>query len=510
MRSHRLVVLGAAVLVALGVVSYAAARVSGPAAKAAPASGSITIALGGEPTTLDPLLKEDGNERWVTDSIFDTLMGRTVNDKKLYPKLAASYPKLINKTTWQVKLRPGITFTDGEPMNADAVAFSINRIINPKYNSEQVEFVGSIKKAVKVNDLTVNILTKGPDPILPARLYWVRIVAPKAAAQGDSASHPVGTGPYVFKSWNRGESITLTANPNYWGSPKPSIETITYKFVPEEGAQLAGLVSGQYDLITSLLPDEVNRAPKAVITAGNEHPMLIPDARPGAGITSDVRVRQALNYAIDKNALAQKLYDGDAVPDQGQTLSPSWFGYDPKVHAYPYNPAKAKALLKAAGALGKTITLTTESGRFLNDKVLVESVAQYWRQVGLNVNVKVLSFNTWLTQLFDPKHRPQVIFVSTDNPIYDADRTLSTYYESSGGGASNSDPLLKKWIDAARTETNVGKRLALYHRAVERANKQAYLVWLLNLKNVWGLSKRLSWQPRQDGFMFDNTMTLTG
>jgi peptide/nickel transport system substrate-binding protein len=314
----------------------------------------------------------------------------------------------------------------------------------------------------------------------------------------------------VFKSWNRGESITLTANPNYWGSPKPSIETITYKFVPEEGAQLAGLVSGQYDLITSLLPDEVNRAPKALITAGNEHPMLIPDARPGAGITSDVRVRQALNYAIDKNALAQKLYDGDAVPDQGQTLSPSWFGYDPKVHAYPYNPAKAKALLSAAHAAGKTITLTTESGRFLNDKVLVESVAQYWRQVGLNVNVKVLSFNTWLSQLFDPKHRPQVIFVSTDNPIYDADRTLSTYYESNGGGASNSDPLLKKWIDQARTETNVPKRLSLYHRAVARANKQAYLVWLLNLKNVWGLSKRLSWQPRQDGFMFDNTMTLTG
>lgn len=509
MRGHRLLVLGAAVLVALGVVSYAAARTTGHTATRAP-SGSITIALGGEPTTLDPLLKEDGNEEWVTNSIFDTLLTRTTDDKKLVPKLAASMPKLINKTTWQVKLRPGIKFSDGEPMNADAVVFSINRIIDPKYNSEQVEYVSTIAKAVKVNDLTVNVLTKGPDPILPARLYWVRIVAPGATAKPDSASNPVGTGPYLFKSWNRGQSITLTANPNYWGSPKPSIQTITYKFVPEEGAQLAGLISGQYDLITSLLPDEVGRAPKAIITAGNEHPMLIPNARPGAGITTDPRVRQALNYAIDKNALAKKLYDGYAVPDAGQTLSPSWFGYDPKVKAYPYNPAKAKALLKAAHATGKSITITTESGRWLNDKVLVESVAQYWRQVGLNVKVDVLDFNTWLSALFNAKTRPQVIFVSTDNPIYDADRTLSTYYESTGGGASNSDAQMKKWIDQARTETNVPKRLGLYHKVVEKANKQAYLVWLLNLKNVWGLSKRLDWQPRQDGVMFDNTMKLSG
>jgi peptide/nickel transport system substrate-binding protein len=122
----------------------------------------------------------------------------------------------------------------------------------------------------------------------------------------------------------------------------------------------------------------------------------------------------------------------------------------------------------------------------------------------------VEAFNTWLNQLFDPKHRPQVIFVSTDNPIYDADRTLSTYYESSGGGASNSDAQMKKWIDQARTETNVSKRLGLYHKAVAKANKQAYLVWLLNLKNVWGMSKQLQWQPRQDGFMYDNTMKLSG
>jgi peptide/nickel transport system substrate-binding protein len=509
MRSNRLLVLGAAALAALGLVSFAAARTERATSPTA-SSGSITIALGGEPSTLDPLLQEDGNERWVTDSIYDTLMGRTPDGKTLYPKLAASMPKLLNKTTWQFKLRPGISFTNGEPMNADAVVYSVKRLIDPKYNSAQIEFASTIAKAVKVNNLTVNIVTKGPDPILPSRMYWIRIMPPKASQAPGIAAHPIGTGPYVFKSWNRGQSITIEANPNYWGSPKPSIQTITYNFVPEEGAQLAGLVSGQYDLITQLLPDEVKRAPKPIVTKGNEHPMLILDARPGTQITADVKVRQALNYAIDKNALADKLFAGLAVPDQGQTLSPSWFGYDPKVHAYPYNPAKAKALLKSANAVGKTITIESEAGRWLNDKVLVESVAQYWRAVGLKVNVHINDFSTYLKKLFDQKNRPEVIFVSTDNPLYDADRTLSAYYASTGSGASNSDKVEQKLIDDARTETNVQKRLALYHAAVARANKQAYFAWLLNTKNVWGLSKRLAWQPRLDGFMFDNTMKLTG
>ena len=507
MRSQRLLVVIAALLVGLGLVSYAAARSTPAASKAA--SGSITIALGGEPTTLDPLLQEDGNERWVTDSIYDTLMGRSIDGKTLYPKLAAAQPKLINPTTWQFKLRPGIKFSDGEPFNADAVVATIEKIIDPKYNSAQIEFVSTVKGAVKVDDLTVNILTNGPDPILPSRMYWVRIIPPHPSV--DLASHPIGTGPYLFKEWDRGNKIVLTANPDYWGTPKPSIQTITYNFVPDQGAQLAGLISGQYDLITQLLPDELNRAPKPIVTKGNEHPMLILNAKPGKQLTADVRVRQALNYAIDKNTIAKKLFDGLAVPDQGQTLSPSWFGYNPAVHAYPYDPAKAKSLLQAAHAIGKTINIDSESGRWLNDKVEVEAVAEYWRAVGLKVNVRIHDFNTYLNKyLFNAKKRPDAVFVSTDNPLYDADRTVSAYYASTGSGASNSDKLLQKWIDQARTTVNVQKRLALYHKVVARANRLAIIAWLVNTKNVWGLSKHLIWQPRLDGFMFDNTMRLSG
>jgi len=504
---------GRGTVAAVAVAALAALTAAGCGSSSSSSGGSsgskgITIALGGEPTTLDPLLKEDGNERWVTDSIYDTLMGRSVDGKQLFPKLAAAPPKLINPTTWQFKLRPGIKFTDGEPMNADAVVYSVERIINPKYNSEQVEFATTIKDAKKVNNLTVNIDTKGPDPILPSRMYWIRIVAPKATAKPGSASHPVGTGPYEFVQWAHGDHITLKANPNYWGSPKPSIQTITYRFVPEEGAALSGLISGQYDLITNLLPDEARRAPQFKATVGNEHSMMILNARPGSGITSDTRVRQALNYAIDKEAIAKNLFGGFATVDNGQTLSSTWFGYDPSLKPYPYDPAKAKQLIQQAGATGKTLTVVGESGRWLNDKDLIQSVAQSWRSIGLKVNARIIDFNSYLKALFNTKNRPQAIFVSTDNPLYDADRTLSTYYAPSGQGSSNDDKSLDRLTALARMQTDKAKRLSLYHQVVDKAYQQAYFAWLVNNENMWGMSKRLQWQPRQDGFIFANTMKV--
>ena len=137
----------------------------------------VTIALGSEPTTLDPQLREDGGERAVNDNIYETLMARDPNGN-LVPGLAAGTPRLVDPQTWEVKLRSGVKFHNGESLNADAVVFSVKRIIDPKFNSEQISFFETIKDAKKVDDLTLRIMTKGPDPILLSRLYWMKIVPP--------------------------------------------------------------------------------------------------------------------------------------------------------------------------------------------------------------------------------------------------------------------------------------------------------------------------------------------
>jgi len=472
---------------------------------ATPASAQeIVIALGSEPTTLDPQLREDGGERAVNDNIYETLMARKP-DGTLVPGLAVAEPRLLDPSTWEVKLRPGITFHNGEPLNADAVVYSIKRIIDPKFNSEQMSFFNTIKDAQKVDDLTVKIMTDGPDPILLSRLYWLKIVPPAHSKDARFAETPVGTGPYRFVRWNRGQNIILEQNPGYWGE-KPEIQKVTYRFVSDPGTRLAGLKAGEFDVITNLLPEFKEQVPQAIHVMGLEFPIIILNA--DSGPTKDVRVRQALNYAVDKRALAEGLFEGFAQISPGQLLSPSFFGFNKDVQAYPYDPEKAKALLKEAGATGVTVEVIGTAGRWLKDREIVEAVAAFWDRVGIKSKVRIFEFNEYLNRLFDRKTRADAIFVVSSNELMDADKSFSAYYKAGGIGSSNSDKELAALIDAARTETDGAKRTALYHQAVKRAHDQAYFVWLLNIEDVYGVSKRVDWSARVDAKVLVSEMKV--
>lgn len=464
----------------------------------------IVIALGSEPTTLDPQLREDGGERAVNDNIYETLMKRTPKGE-LVPGLAAAAPSLIDPATWEVKLKPGTTFHNGEPFNADTVVYSIQRTINPEFNSEQISFFNTIKDAVKVDDLTVRIMTDGPDPILPSRLYWMKMVPVNYSKDPKFVEAPVGTGPYRFVEWKRGQHIVLERNSEYRDGA-PAIEEVTYRFVSEPGTRLAGLVAGEFDLITNLLPEFTEQVPQKINILGLEHPIIILNA--DGGITKDLRVRQALNYAVDKQALAEGLFEGYAQIAQGQLLSPSFFGFNKDVGPYPYDPARAGALLKDAGALGAEVELIGTAGRWLKDRELIEAVSAYWDAVGLKTKVRIFEFNEYLNRLFDRKTRGDGIFVVSSNELLDADKSFSAYYKAGGIGSSNSDAELASLIDQARTETDVAKRAGLYHQAVKRAHDQAYFVWLLNIEDIYGLSARLEWPGRVDAQLLVAEMKL--
>jgi peptide/nickel transport system substrate-binding protein len=464
----------------------------------------IAIALGSEPTTLDPQLREDGGERAVNDNIYETLMARSP-DGELVPGLAAEVPRLVDPDTWEIRLRKGIVFHNGEPFDADAVVFSVQRIIDPQFNSEQISFFNTIQSAEKVDAHTVRIHTDGPDPILLSRLYWMKMVPPKYAADPKFAEAPVGTGPYRFVSWNRGQEIRLEANEKYWAEP-PQVRKVTYRFVEEPGTRLAGLMAGEFDLITNLLPEFTGQVPQAIHILGLEHPIIILNA--DGGPTQDVRVRKALNYAVDKEALAEGLFEGYAQVEPGQLLSPSFFGFNPEVDAYPYNPQKARALLREAGAGNLTVELIGTAGRWLKDRELVEAVAAYWEEVGVKTQVRIFEFNEYLNRLFDRKTRGDAIFVVSSNELLDADKSFSAYYRAGGIGSSNSDEKLAALIDAARTETDTEKRRSLYHQAVQRAWDQAYFVWLLNIEDIYGLSKRVQWKGRVDAKLLVKEMKV--
>lgn len=466
----------------------------------------IVIVIGSEPTTLDPHAADDGGEKAVNDNVFETLMVRDT-EGNLGLGLAAAEPTQVDATTWEFKLQPGLTFHNGEPLDAAAVAFSVERMIDPELNSEQLSYFSTMAGAEVIDEVTVHIKTSGPDPILPARMYYFMIVPPEASQADSFAEAPVGSGPYKFVSWDRGNEIVLEANPDYRGGA-PDVSKVTYRFIEEPGTRLSTLLAGEVDLVTNLLPEFMGQVPQAASMRGLEHPMVLLNA--DGGITADARVRQALNYAIDKEALASALFEGQAQVEAGQLLGPTYFGFNEDISAYPYDPGRAMALLEEAGAAGGEITLVSTAGRWLKDRELTEVVAGFWSSVGLNVDVQIYEFDEYLQRLFrsEDGQRADAIFVVSGNELLDADRSFSAYLAPSGFGASNSIDQLEQWITTARTEIDLDARQALYEQVVEYAHEEALLTFLLNINNIWGMSERLSWEPRVDGKMFVSTMSV--
>lgn len=507
MKKHRSIVGLLVAGVAIAGAGIAAPQAAATTPPAAAAGGSITIALGSEPTSLDPHTVDDGGERAINDNIYETLLSRDA-DGALAPGLASEMPTQIDATTWQFKLRSGVTFHDGTPFNADAVVATVSRIqrLITEKKTDNDGFFSSLTGATKVDDLTVNITTAKQDGVLPARMYWLKVVAPGTEASDDLSDKPNGTGPYTFVGRETGVSIDLAANPTYWGGA-PSLSAVKYEFVSEAGTRLAGLKSGKYDLITNLAPNNTGEAPAFVAKQAQEHPVLILNA--DGGITADPNVRKALNMAVDKATLVDAIYSGFATVDEGQLLSPSILGYNDQIKAYAYDVEAAKQLIKDAGAEGKTITLVGESsGRWLNDKDLLEAIAGYWQEIGLKVDLQTPEFGAYLDVLFDRNQRADAIFVSSSNDLLDPDRQLSTYYQKGGIGSSNSDQALSDLIDKGRQELDATARAALYQQAAKIAYDNAYFVWLVSNQDVYGTSTRLSFTPRVDSKLLVKDMSV--
>jgi peptide/nickel transport system substrate-binding protein len=479
------------------------------AATQAPAEGSaITIALGSEPTSLDPHLVDDGGERAINDNIYETLLARTP-DGELIPALATALPTMVDDTTWEFTLRDDVTFHDGTPFNADSVVATVERMIGliEAGSTDNDGFYSTITGATKVDDYTVDITTEGPDGVLPARMYWLKMVTPADAAKDDLSDAPNGTGPYTFVSRETGVSIELAANPDYWDGV-PSVANVNYEFVSEGGTRLAGLKSGDYDLITNLPPQDVEQAPQSAHIQGQENPIIILDV--DEGVTADANVRKALNLAVDKQAIADQVYGGFAQVVNGQLLAPSILGHNDSLEPYPYDPDQAKQLIEDAGVAGQTITLVGESsGRWLNDRELVEAVASYWTDAGLQVDLQSPEFGAYLDVLFDRENRQDAIFVSSSNDILDPSRQLNTYYASDGVGSSNTDQQLTDLVHQGQSTLDPDERDSIYQDAVKVAYDGAYFTFLVSNEDLYGMSERMQWTPRVDSKLLVKEMSVT-
>ncbi|HWU41579.1 MAG TPA: ABC transporter substrate-binding protein, partial [Candidatus Acidoferrum sp.] len=346
-----------------------------PVASASDQPGELRVAIPWTPENLDPSMNLSSIRAQVGMSLFDSLVGRDT-EKRIVPELAESW-KLLDENTWQFRLRKGVVFHSGEPFNAEAVRFTVLRVLDPNQKSPNRANIAEISKIEVVDDFTVKLVTRQPYAALLNRLIDFPILPPKYTAEGGDqgfAAKPVGTGPFKFVELVRDDRMVVEAFDKHWrGAPK--IPRIIFRPVPEPFTRVAALRNGELDLITNVPPNlarelehvpglKVQRVPSTWIIYLGLNALKKP--------LSDVRVRQALNYAIDVDAIIKNVLEGNGRRTPGP-LTPLMFGYDPSVKGYAYDPGRARRLLAEAGYPdGVEVTLDSPDGRYQGDKEIAE------------------------------------------------------------------------------------------------------------------------------------------
>lgn len=465
----------------------------------------VVIAVPSEPTTLDPQISDSQLDRVVTSQVYETLLERN-DEGELEPLLAAEMPESVADDTWEFKLRPDITFHNGEPFNAASVAYSVKRIIDPALESLQISFYETIVDAEAVDDLTVRITTDGRDPLLPTRMYWMTMVPENAGDDPDFGQTANGTGPYRLSEWNHGQSVVLDRNAEYWGD-EPDVDRVVVRPIPEAGTQIAALQSGEADLVLNISPEAMEEVPVAKSQKGSETYMLRLES--GDGPLSDLRVRQAIDLAIDREALAENLFNGLASPAPCQITVPQTFGFNPDLEPAAYDPDQARQLLEEAGAVGTTLSMNSLSGRFVRDRETAEAVVQYLQDAGFEVDLQFPDIPTFVASNYTKELHPDLLLVSSSNELYDADRQMN-YLVSSSGNSGFSNAEVDELAESARSELDVDKRAEEYQRIAEIVCEESGNVYLLNPDDLYGLSDRLDWEPRADGLILAQSMSLKG
>jgi peptide/nickel transport system substrate-binding protein len=472
---------------------------------------SITVAQGIDAQALDPQADVNIPTMVVNSNIYDALLSRDKN-LKIVNRLATSY-KNVSPNKWRFELRKGVTFHNGEPFNAASVKGSFEKMYAPTSKSSQKGWFSTIERVDVVNDYTVDIITKNPDPVLPARLTMFFIIPPQYYKQvGDVQFNmkPNGTGPYKFVEWVRGSKIVLTRNDKYWGE-KPDIKELTFKAMPETQARLAGLQTGEVDIATYIPADlaEPLRG-KGAFTFESTISARIIHLKLSNIVDSPLKnkkVRQAINYAVNRDAIIKYILKGYGEPLPSFVPKIIW-GYDNKLKPYPYDPQKAKQLLTEAGyPNGLSIVMNGPSGRYLRDKEVCQAIAGQLQDVGIRVDLQILEWGTFIEKVTSHTSAPMYLF-GWSLPSLDPDQWLWPSLHSNEPMSQTNYQPLDKLLETARTEMDVNKRKALYFKAQEMVNEEALIVTLYEQKDLFGVSGKLSWQPRGDEMIYVKDIKL--
>ena len=506
---------------------------------AAPAmAADLRIGLAAEPTSIDPHFHNLGPNNALRQHIFESL---TQADENVLtrPSLATEW-RPIDDNTWEFVLREGVTFSNGTPFTAADVIYSICRVpLVEGSPSSFTSFVGGIT-AIEADGNTIRFTTSGPQPLLPTNMASVAILS-AAAFGGEGVSYSadkcenmgdlpastdfndpakaIGTGPYTLVSYSRGDNIRLTINPNYWGEA-PAWENVILRPIANPGARVAALLAGDVDIIETPPIQDFDNIKRAgfEIEQGLSNRVIYlhmdnGDAVPpgvigtdGKNPFADVRVRQAISVAINREAIVDRVMGGVAVP-AGELLPYPLFGTRPDAAPDPFDQERAKALLAEAGfPNGFEITLGTPNDRYINDERISQAIAQMLARIGIRTNIDAMTASTF----FSRRNQGEFgIWLAgwgaasgeMTNPLVALTATLNP---ETGMGSTNrqkySNPELDALIMEARRTVDDDARRAILQRASKLAMEDYATIPIHFEVTPWAFRSGLLLTPRVDQY----------
>jgi peptide/nickel transport system substrate-binding protein len=511
------VAAGTAVIMALNAASPAVAK-------------DLSIGVTSAVTALDPHYHNLSSNFNIALNIFDRLIDQDAQ-QRLVPGLASSWTA-VDDTTWEFKLRPGITFHDGSAFGAEDVAASLRRVPwVPNSPGSYEVYTRAITEIIVVDPLTLRLKTAAPAPLLPVDLSSIDIISRKfenaSTADFNNGTATIGTGPFRFVSYASGDRVQLRRNEAYWG-PAPAWENATIRMISASGVRIAALLSGDVQVIDNVPPSDAkhltrNSAVRVESTRSNSVLFLHMDSfrdqtpmvtdRSGQPLPAnpfkDVRVRRALSLAIDRQTLTERLMEGAATP-ASQLLADGFFGVSPRLRPDRYDPEAARKLLAEAGyPHGFALTITGSNNRYLNDAKVVQAIAPMLIRVGIEAKVATFPWSVFITQAGPPHYAYSLFLAGNSSTTGEASFPLraqfATVNRETGMGSSNrarySNPEVDRVLTEAMRTVDDGQREALLQKVAEIAMADQAVVPLFYQDNVFASRVGYRYTPRSDGFV---------
>lgn len=459
---------------------------------------TLRVVLSQEPPTLEPCESSLTSTGIVVRSnITEPLVERDPNSGELQPLLATQWEQ-ATPTEWTFTIREGVTFSDGAPFTADDAAFSIDRAVNSdlQCNVDGYVFGDEELGLTVVDPTTLTVTTQTPDPILPLRLSFVEIV-PRSTSTAEKVREPIGTGPYAIENWEYGQKLTLHRNETYWGAA-PAFARAEYQWRSEGSVRAAMITNDEADIATSLGPED-GAGDLGVPFQNNETTALrIQAVEPPL---DDMRVRQAINYAVNRPGIVKALFRG--LGDPASQLIPSGVvGYNADLPLWPYDPDKAKQLIAEAKADGvpvdNEIRLIGRTAQFPKIAETIEVLQSEFSDIGLNVKIEMMDTAAQLEYQLRPfpeNTGPYLLMIMHGNQAGDAAFTLDQYMLSDGPQAAYGTPEFDAKIRAAEALTGQARQDAFAQLFAEEPQEIMQMAYLAHMKGILGKSARVAYTP---------------